>query len=153
MGYTHLAIGLLAALVFLSLSSIGSPLVFVFLVCIGGLLPDIDHQGSWINKILPVTRWFARFFTHRGFFHSVFPVVLIYFVFWLFRFSFVGFGLAFGYLVHLVSDSMTKLGVNFLHPIGQLHVRGFVTVGGIWEVLIFVLVLVVDGIWMWRMVF
>ena len=77
LGRTHLAFGVLAGLIFLPFYHHNLILYFV-LVLVGALLPDIDHDGSKINKILPVTKYLGRLFKHRGFFHSVFPPLIIF---------------------------------------------------------------------------
>ncbi|MBI4144985.1 metal-dependent hydrolase [Candidatus Woesearchaeota archaeon] len=145
LGRTHIAIGILLALLLLPFISVPSKLLFVALVAFGSLLPDVDHENSKINKVIPVTRWIPKLFKHRGFFHSIFPVIIIYGVFWYFNERFIGLSLAFGYLTHLFSDSLTRMGVNFLHPVSTWHMRGPIETGTIFETAIFIGVLVGIG--------
>ena len=137
LGKTHLAIGVLAALILLPFIDVPNAFVFVIIVAIGALLPDIDHEKSTINKVCPVTRILPKFFKHRGFFHSIFPVIILYFIFYSFDQNFIGLSLSFGYLTHLISDSMTKMGINFLHPFSTFHLRGPIKTGTLFETLIF----------------
>jgi len=109
----------------------------------GSLLPDVDHKGSKINRLLPVTKLVAAFFRHRGFFHSIFPPLIILGVGYYYGFVLVAQALAIGYLSHLVSDSFTKLGVNYLYPVSQFRVMGFIEVGTIWESVLFAAVITV----------
>ncbi|MFC1801157.1 metal-dependent hydrolase [Nanoarchaeota archaeon] len=129
---THLAFGFLAGLVFLPFYSHNVILYFV-LVLIGALLPDIDHEGSKINSIFPITKWLGRLFKHRGFFHSIFPPLIIFGVLWYFGWSYIGVALGVGFVSHLFSDSLTKMGINYLHPITNLHMNGFIETGKIGE--------------------
>lgn len=133
LGRTHLAFGVLAGLVFMPFYHHNLVLYFA-LVLFGALLPDIDHDGSKINQIVPVTKWLGRLFKHRGFFHSVFPPLIIFGALYFFTsWSFVGVALAVGYVSHLFSDGLTKMGVNFLHPVANLHLGGFIETGTVWE--------------------
>ena len=136
MARTHMAFGFLAGLVFLPVFS-QHWFLFIPLVVLGSILPDVDHENSKINKMVPVTRWVPKFFTHRGFFHSIFPAVLIYLGFHYGNLDTVGIPVAVGYLSHLLSDSLTKVGVNLLHPASTLRVQGFIETGGAMELIAF----------------
>ncbi len=124
LGRTHIAFGILCALLLLPFISVPSKILFVGLVALGALLPDVDHEKSKINRLCPVTRILPKLFKHRGFFHSLFPVIILGGIFWYFNENFVGMSLCFGYLTHLISDGCTRMGVNFLHPVSTLHIRG-----------------------------
>ena len=141
LGKTHIAIGVLGALILLPFIDVPSKIAFIVIVAIGALLPDIDHEKSTINKFCPVTRILPKFFKHRGFFHSIFPVILLYIIFWAFNQQFVGLALIFGYLTHLAADSLTKMGVNYLHPFSTWHMRGPVETGTLFETFIFIAVI------------
>ena len=62
---THAAFAILCALIIDTIANIPNPLVFYILVLFGALLPDIDHSGSTINKILPITKHLSMHFSHR----------------------------------------------------------------------------------------
>jgi inner membrane protein len=141
LGRTHLVIGILLGLLLLPFISVPSKLLFLILVAFGALLPDIDHQNSTVNKICPVTRIFPLFFKHRGFFHSLFPPAVMYLVFWYFGENFVGLALTFGYLTHLLSDSLTRMGVNLLYPVSLWRMQGPFETGKLGESVIFFVVL------------
>ncbi|MBI4148462.1 metal-dependent hydrolase [Candidatus Woesearchaeota archaeon] len=132
-----MAIGLLVALIAAPVLASDQKVVFVVLVVFGSLLPDVDHKGSKINRLLPVTKLVATFFRHRGFFHSIFPPLIILGIGYYYEFILVAQALAIGYLSHLLSDSFTKLGVNYLYPVSQFRVMGFIEVGTIWESVLF----------------
>ena len=144
LGRTHLAFGVLAGLMFLPFYHQNIILYFV-LVLVGALLPDIDHEGSKINKILPLTKYMGRLFKHRGFFHSVFPPLIIFLaLYFLTNWSYIGIALGVGYFSHLLSDGLTKMGVNFLHPMTNLHLGGFIETGKLGENVAFFVVVVLS---------
>ena len=126
MGRTHMAFGFLAASL-LSPYVSGDKVAFFALAVFGALLPDIDHEGSKINNMFKVTKIVPIFFKHRGFFHSIFPPIIMYGAMSAFHYSFWGLSLAIGYFAHLFSDSLTKLGVNFLYPLTSFKLKGPLT--------------------------
>ena len=149
MGHTHMAFGFLGGLLSYTVLAPAHPIMFVGIATLAALLPDVDHEGSRINKMFPVTKWVAKLFKHRGFFHSMFPAAGLYFGFWYFGAEWIGSALALGYLTHLFSDSLTKMGVNLLHPIATLRVQGFIQTGGMWEMATLGIVLAVSAVKLW----
>ncbi|MBS3124953.1 metal-dependent hydrolase [Candidatus Woesearchaeota archaeon] len=143
MGRTHMAIGFLAGLALFKLFD-SNPLLFICLATLGSLLPDLDHEKSMINRLLPVTRWIPWLFRHRGFFHSIFPALIILFAGLIFSFQMIALPLAIGYLVHLFSDCLTRQGCNLLHPFSTFRIQGFLVTGGLVEFVILGIVLVLD---------
>ena len=143
MGRTHTAIGFLAGILLFKFFH-ANPFLFVPLAVLGSLLPDCDHQNSKINRILPVTRWVPKLFRHRGFFHSIFPAVLILVAFYAAGGFWIAIPLTVGYVSHLLSDCLTRQGCNLLHPLSTLRVQGFLMTGGLVEFAIRGLVLVLD---------
>lgn len=138
-----MAIGLLTALLLIPLLN-EKWYVFIPLVILGSILPDVDHESSKINRIFPLTRWIPKFFAHRGFFHSIFPAVIIYAVFYFANLNYIGLPLAIGYLSHLASDCFTRQGCNLLHPVSQFRVQGPIMTNGLMELLIVISVIVLD---------
>ncbi|MBW3018092.1 hypothetical protein KY325_02965, partial [Candidatus Woesearchaeota archaeon] len=57
-----------------------------------------------------------------------------------------GAAVAVGYGAHLLSDSLTKMGINFIHPLKQLRIQGFVETGSLLEYLICGLVIIASVI-------
>lgn len=140
---THMGFGLLAGIIlapFLGINTLADKIIFIALTTFASLLPDIDHEGSKINQFFPITRRFARLFKHRGFFHSIFPALIIYILFDWLGFSLVAKGIAIGYLAHLASDCLTFMGVGLLHPIAHFKIEGPLKTGGLMEAALRVLV-------------
>jgi len=129
----------------LKYAAVSNDLLFIALVIIGVFLPDVDHPDSKLNNSLKITKIIPFFFSHRGFFHSIFAALLVFGVLWHFVGFIYGFGLFVGYLSHLLSDALTISGVNFLHPIAKFKVRGPVQTGTFVETLVFFAVIGIDA--------
>jgi inner membrane protein len=146
---THVAFGILAGLITLKYVALAHPisnqLLFIALVIIGVFLPDLDHPNSTVNNTVKVTKIIPLFFSHRGFFHSIFAALLVFAGLWYWLGFIYGFGLFIGYLSHLLSDALTVSGVNFLHPVATFKLRGPVQTGTMFETLIFLVVIGVDA--------
>ncbi len=152
MGRTHMAFGFLAGM--LTFPFFGANwLLFVPLSTFGSLLADVDHQNSKINRMLPITRWIPTFFKHRGFFHSIFPAIILYAAFHYAKLDIVGIPLTIGYLAHLGSDCMTRMGCNLLHPITSFRIQGFIHTDGLMELITLGGVLFLDAILLVKHVF
>ncbi len=118
--YTHLAFAFLVGLYF-----IPNQIIFVLL---GSVIPDIDNTHSWVNRRLKITRIFSYLFKHRGFCHSLWFGLGLFILLSYFIPTYAG-AILIGYCSHLVMDSFTKHGVNYLYPISRFHVRGFIETG------------------------
>lgn len=103
--------------------------LFLLLVVLGGMLPDIDKGSSKINNLLIITKPIALMTRHRGMFHSLFFAALIPGAFILYIDQTAGIALLIGYLGHLVIDGMNLAGINFIHPLQKLHIAGFIETG------------------------
>ncbi len=152
MGRTHMAIGLLAGLLLFTFFHL-QWYIFIPLVIFGSLLPDVDHQNSKINRMMPLTRWIPTFFAHRGFFHSIFPAIIIYFGFHLAKLDYIGIPLAIGYTSHLASDCFTRLGCNLLHPVSTFRIQGPIMTDGLMELLTLGGVILLDALLLIKHVF
>jgi membrane-bound metal-dependent hydrolase YbcI (DUF457 family) len=129
---THLLFSFLFGSLFLnyvhSLSLI-SKFIFVALLLIGTVLPDLDLK-------IPALK-------HRGLFHTIWPIILILIVN-LFLKKYVSFSitaLALGYGSHLFADALSQEGVTPLAPLSKEKIKGPIRVGSIAEFIIAVLIL------------
>ncbi len=138
---THLAFSFLFGLFLYPLFKINQILFFIiFLFC--SILPDIDITTSKIGATTkPLSNIINLLFSHRGFFHSIFPPLIVLFVFYYFGYITIGIIVFLGYLSHLIMDSFTKTGIMFFQPLHNFRIRGFFTVGGFFEYLLFFLLL------------
>ena len=134
---THVLFGFfIGALLFL----INKSILFLLLIILGSIFPDVDEHKSFIGRRLPVISRILNFlFGHRGIFHTIFIGMIIFIGFYLSGFLLLGLGFFIGYLSHLLLDSLTLLGVKLFWPITNLQLRGFVRTGGFTEYLFFII--------------
>lgn len=146
MYYTHLAFGFLAGLFLFPISSL-PPIWFLGLVLLGALLPDIDHRESIISKWMYPLAWvISFFFKHRGIIHSLFFIAGLFGVISSFFGPAYAFPLVTGFLSHVIIDSFTVRGINYLYPLTTFRVMGFIETGKTGEMLLFLLLLVLIGL-------
>ena len=143
--HTHLMFGVVTFILLSPVFSGGNEILFLVFVLLGSVLPDIDDGNSKIKKASGVLGSLISFmFKHRGIFHSLVFVVILFIVmsFWN---TYYAWALTIGYLSHLLSDSLTPMGIQFLYPFSSWKLRGPIKVGGIgeWVVLFGLIILVV----------
>lgn len=125
---THIAIGLVAAL--LLLTRIENKLVFLPVVLLASALPDIDTGHSSVGS-----KWYLKpmqFFTmHRGMMHSLTVCIVVSLAF-AFYIPVLALPFFLGYSLHLVGDSFTIDGIRPFWPLKK-EVEGGIRTGGIFE--------------------
>lgn len=137
--YTHLVVGLFGVLVALPYTS--SKVVFVIVGLFASVLPDIDSHSSRLGR-KGFFRVLTAFASHRGFFHSLLFMGLIYLV--LFNFwSVAALPFLLGYSIHLFLDCFTYRGVRLFFPF-KLRVRFIFKSGGFFEIILFVVFLILS---------
>ncbi len=137
---THLAIG--AFLVILLLPHITYKWVYIPIVIIASLLPDIDTGFSTLGRkayFRPV-QWFTR---HRGIWHSFTLCLLISLVLAAFV-PVMALPFFLGYGFHLFADMFTIEGIRPFWPWSG-ESKGKIRTGGTIEKAIFVVFLIVDA--------
>jgi len=140
---THIAFGSLMAILAIQLIKPPQPWLFFGLMVFCASVPDIDEHKSKIGMKLEFIAYVIKtIFGHRGLFHSIFIPLAIFLIlhYWL-GWTYIGLAIALGYISHLIADSLTIEGVNFLHPISKFHVSGFIRTGSFLETLFFLTVL------------
>lgn len=139
MYHTHLAFGLLFSLLalFFSLVHPSNKYVFIAIVLFAALLPDADHENSKINSKIPGLKIVSTVFGHRGILHSIWIPLCLWFILYFGFHSSYGIAVFIGYLSHLVSDGLTKMGINMIHPLNQFRIQGFIETGSVVEHLVF----------------
>lgn len=147
---THLAFGFLIGM--LSLNYLNVPNIYLFLgiVCISSILADVDSSKSRIGKKIKTLSWtIEKTFGHRNIFHSIFPLVAIIILFFFYlKWNVVGMAMIIGYSSHLFIDCFTRMGIGFLHPISKKRITGFMKTGGLLEHLLFVMIVVLDLVYL-----
>jgi len=145
---THLVIALFFALVFSNY--FGNPLVFLPVVFIATLIPDIDSRFSKLGK-RKIFRIFNFFVKHRGITHSLtFLSALSLVIFLSFKEILLPF--AFAYSLHLALDALTIQGIPIFYPL-KFRVRGNVKTGGFLEKSFFISFLLIDSFWIFYKIY
>lgn len=136
---THLALSVLVILMFVS--HISSKFLFIFIVLIATIIPDIDTGFSTAgrNIFLKPLQFFVR---HRGILHSFTFLIIVSFIF---AYFYPALALPFflGYGFHLFLDSFTKDGIMVFWPWKKISSWHFKT-GGRMETSLFIVMLVLD---------
>lgn len=110
---THLAFTILLLIIFIP--SVSNKLLFLGVVLIAGLLPDIDSGFSTVGKH-KVFKIFQFFIRHRGFIHSfTFCMAVTIAIAFVFPVASLGFFLGYGF--HLFLDSFTIEGIMPFWPL------------------------------------
>jgi len=131
---THLIVSILISLILLYFNL---NLVFVIIFIIASLLPDIDSPASKIGRKVKILNYL---FSHRGFFHSLFALlifsVILSFIDYLLALAFFS-----GYFLHLLLDSFTRQGIFLFYPFSTKKSKGRIRVGSFLETIVFFIVL------------
>ena len=141
---THLAFGFLLGLFAIEFLKPGNQLLFMTIVLLSSIFPDIDHPDS---KIGSKAKIFSFLFEHRGFFHSLLFLALVYVVSILFiKNIYFILPLFIGYGSHLFIDCFNQAGIMPLHPLSRFRIKGFIKTGALLETILFFVLIAVD-IW------
>ncbi|GEA15518.1 hypothetical protein E308F_17620 [Moorella sp. E308F] len=123
---THALGGFTAALLLAKTGCLGPYWLSLAAVgALGGLLPDVDHPGSYVGRRVPIVSDAVEMaFGHRGATHSLLAVFLFYAAARLTALRFLGgsvagplaLALAAGYLSHLLLDMLNPQAVPLFWP-------------------------------------
>ncbi|NMB66571.1 metal-dependent hydrolase [Candidatus Woesearchaeota archaeon] len=124
---------------FFNLSFLGF-LSFIFFI-LGTFIPDIDSKLSKIGKkkIFRVLQFFVK---HRGFMHSLFFIIFLFFILYFLPSSLRTY-FCFGAFLHLFLDSLTVNGTYPLYPL-KFKIKGFIKTGKLFEKIIFISFIFLD---------
>jgi len=138
-----MAIGFFAMIFFFPL--INHKLIFIPVVLIASILPDIDTGFSYLGKrriFLPL----QLLTKHRGIFHSFTFCVVVSILLALYL-PVLAFSFFLGYALHLLTDSWTIEGIRPFWPL-KTTLKGGVKVGGIIEQAVFMVFVILDLIFL-----
>lgn len=136
---THLVFGFLIGLFLIQFLHPGNQILFLTFVVLASILPDIDHPKSKIGKKVKIIGFL---FEHRGFFHSVFALMLFSIPVFYFFNQMLGIAVLAGYLSHIAIDCLSHQGVMPFHPFSRQAIKGFIQTGSAAEFVIFILLCV-----------
>ena len=136
---THLVFAILIALLLFNKFNI----FLLIILILSSFIPDIDIQTSKIGKKFKILSFLTnKLFSHRGFFHSIILPLIFYFIFtYIFNLQEIGLVVFIGISSHLFLDMLTKEGIAFFSPFIQKKINGFITTGGILELILFLVIL------------
>lgn len=141
---THIAFALLIGILSHNYSLDDNWILFFTFLFIGSSFPDIDHGKSKVGR-----NFFSKIITvfsgHRRIFHSLFFGIVLAYLFFLYAED-AGLGFFLGFLSHIILDSLTDKGVNFLYPFGKFVFKGFIKTGGMLETILFYFLAVLDAV-------
>ncbi len=143
---THVTFGLLIGLLSLNYLDVPNKYVYIALICIASALPDIDESNSRIGrKLRPLSTIIEKVFGHRNIFHSIFPLIGIFIIFfYVLDWNVAGIAFLLGYSSHLFTDMFTYMGVGLLYPLYKGRITGFIKTGGIVEHIIFFILILAN---------
>jgi len=136
---THLAIGIAVGLYFLPF--VNNEIVFLPVVILASLLPDLDSGFSFLGK-RKIFKPIQMMVNHSGLLHTYTFCVLISIIL---AFFYPVFALPFfiGYSFHLLADSFTILGIKPFWPF-KAKSKGVVKTGGPIDKALFVTFMIID---------
>ena len=139
---THLAFGFLIGLCLIDFFNLEKQILFMVVLLFFSIFPDIDESSSRVAKRLKPFSYLAVVFGHRNIFHTIYFPIAISFILFVFDLRVLALAVLVGYLSHLFLDLITKRGITLFYPLSKRRVLGFVKVGGIFENLIFLVLIV-----------
>jgi len=145
--YTHLAFGFLFGLISMRFLYYNNVYFFFAFVLLGALIPDIDTPKSKVGSKFGIfSKFIEAVLGHRGIVHTVWGMLVICGLFWIFVSKTYGAALFAGFFSHLAIDGLTKKGINFLHPVSKVRLSGFIESGSATEMILFVLIIALSVI-------
>ena len=136
---THILFAIFMILIFLEF--INNKFVFVIMVLIATIIPDLDSRHSSYGRHL-IFRPLQFVTKHRGIFHSFTSAAIISLIIAIW-FPIASFGFFIGFSVHLILDSFTKDGIQPFWPF-KWKSQGPITSGGKIEEIFFLTLIFVD---------
>ncbi|NQU98109.1 metal-dependent hydrolase [Candidatus Woesearchaeota archaeon] len=128
LGRTHLVVAFFVFLLLSLFLDVSNPVLFAFFLLFGSLFPDIDRSSSILGRKAKFVSWF---FSHRGFFHSFYAMILFSLVIYLLFDLVLALAFLIGFSSHLFLDSFTKLGISFF--LVDKKIRGRLVTGGLFD--------------------
>jgi len=144
MYYTHLAFGFLVSLIALNFINIENTILFILTTIFFSIFPDIDETRSKIGrKYNLISKIINFFFGHRGFIHTIYIPLILFFSFSFINYD-VSIAILIGYFSHLFLDAITKAGIRPLYPIINKRINGPFKTNSIIEKIIFISIISVN---------
>jgi len=88
--------------------------IFMIILAISALLPDLDEENSWLSKKIPIISAFTGKLQHRGLTHYfIIPLIIYFGGIYIIPTSqhIILFIVVAGWVLHILGDSFTKSGI------------------------------------------
>ena len=144
--HTHLMISIVVFLLIKDYFIGGNEIIFLVLLLLASVFPDIDDGKSKIKKASGIVGSIISFtFKHRGIFHSVLMALGLFVLIYSLWQPYYAFAVLIGYCSHLFGDLITPMGIKIFYPLSDFKIRGPIRVGGIgeWIILFGMIILVI----------
>ncbi|MFH0868338.1 MAG: metal-dependent hydrolase [Candidatus Woesearchaeota archaeon] len=150
MYYTHAAFGLLIALLALDFFNVHDKILFVLIVLLFSVFPDIDNTKSKIGKKNKLISGIINFiFGHRGLLHTIYVPLIMFFIFYNLNKE-IGIAVLVGYLTHLLMDAITRAGIKPFYPLINKKINGFFKTGSFIEKIFFLVIVFLNLYILWN---
>ena len=137
---THLAFGILLALLTFNYFDNINKYLFVLITVVSAIFLDIDEENSFIGRrTKPLSSLINTMFKHRGFIHSFLFISIISILIWFFSGNYY-IPFLIGTLGHLFLDSLTVAGVRILYPL-KFRTRFVFKTGSIFDLSLFLIII------------
>ncbi len=144
MYYTHLAFGILISLLSLIFLNVDNKILFILIIMLFSIFPDIDIPKSKIGKKNKLISGIINFiFGHRGIIHTIYLPLILFIVFYNLNIE-IGIAILLGYLSHLFMDAITKTGINPLYPLINKKINWFFKTNSFLEKILFLAIVFMD---------
>lgn len=145
---THIAFGFLLGLLGIEFLKPENQLLFMTIVLISSIFPDIDHPNSKFGKNIKIIGFL---FEHRGFFHSFIFLALVNIPLFLYLKQYLILIYAFniGFISHIIIDIINHMGIMPFHPFSKFRIKGFIKTGALIETLLFFVLIILD---VWKLI-
>jgi len=138
---THLAIGLAIGLYFLPY--VNNQLLFIPIIIISSLLPDLDSANSYLGR-KRFLRPLSMILKHRGILHTYTFCILISIILAMY-YPIYALPFFLGYSFHLLADSFTTNGIRPFWPLKYVS-TGVVNTGGKIDNALFYTFLIINAV-------
>lgn len=139
---THIAFAFLIGLFFYFHNLVDNWILFFLFLFLGAGFPDVDNSESKFGRNF-LSKAMTLFSKHRKIFHSLLLGAALSYLFFIYD-NDAGIGFFVAFVSHIILDSFTIEGINFLYPFGKFTFRGFIKTGGRLETVLFYVLAVAD---------
>ena len=139
---THIAFSFLIALYLIDILTVENQILFMIIILIFSIFPDIDTKESKISKKLRPISYITNLLGHRNILHTIYFPIAISLTLLILNQKLLSLAAITGYLLHLILDSTTKKGISPLYPLTKKRIKGYIKSGSIIENIFFTILII-----------